>query len=110
MKVIRDEDSGRLRAIGKRIAEGVNAESIGLLAFRGDGGPRFREAIEKAMRTGEGTTIWYLRVIHPPRPERRSLDARHQRRGMGRSRLPEDVASAQALVKRWDAKREAKAA
>src|SRR5206468_8167347 len=33
MKVIAAED-GRLRAIGKRIAQGVNAESIGLLAFR----------------------------------------------------------------------------
>jgi choline kinase len=37
MKVV--EDGGRLRAIGKRLsdADGVNAESIGLLAFRGDG-------------------------------------------------------------------------
>ena len=40
------------------------AESIGLLAFRGDGAARFRHAIERAMRTKEGTTIWYLRVIH----------------------------------------------
>src|SRR4051794_24621573 len=46
MKVIRDEGSGRLRAIGKRITEGVNAESIGLLAFRGEGAERFRKAIE----------------------------------------------------------------
>ena len=63
MKVIAADD-GRLRAIGKRIAEGVNAESIGLLAFRSGGAERFREAIERAMRTSEGTTIWYLRVIH----------------------------------------------
>ena len=47
MKVVASED-GRLRAIGKRISEGVNAESIGLLAFRGDGAARFRAAIEKA--------------------------------------------------------------
>jgi choline kinase len=39
MKVVRDAESGRLRAIGKRIAEGVNAESIGLLAFRASGPP-----------------------------------------------------------------------
>jgi choline kinase len=64
MKVIRDEADGRLRAIGKRISEGVNAESIGLLAFRGGGAERFAEAIDRAMRTSEGTTIWYLRVIH----------------------------------------------
>ncbi|MEO7602738.1 MAG: phosphocholine cytidylyltransferase family protein, partial [Sphingomicrobium sp.] len=62
MKVV--EAGGRLKQIGKRIAEGVNAESIGLLAFRAGGAERFREAIEAAMRTGEGTTIWYLRVIH----------------------------------------------
>src|SRR5881628_1917051 len=39
MKVIAAED-GRLRAIGKRISEGVNAESIGLLAFRAGGAER----------------------------------------------------------------------
>src|SRR5688572_1824749 len=37
MKVVREEGDGRLRAIGKRIAQGVNAESIGLLAFRSGG-------------------------------------------------------------------------
>src|SRR6476620_11730836 len=63
MKVVAADD-GRLRAIGKRIAEGVNAESIGLLAFRSGGAEQFRDAIERAMRTKEGTTIWYLRVIH----------------------------------------------
>ena len=63
MKVIVGED-GRLRAIGKRISDGVNGELIGLLAFRLGGAEAFREAIERAMRTPEGTTIWYLRVIH----------------------------------------------
>src|SRR5205809_3590101 len=62
MKVV--EDGGRLKAIGKRISEGVNAESIGLLAFRSGGAEQFRDAIEAAMRTPEGTTIWYLRVIN----------------------------------------------
>jgi choline kinase len=110
MKVIRDEDNGRLRAIGKRIAEGVNAESIGLLAFRGDGGPRFRDAIEKAMRTGEGTTIWYLRVIHhlAQNGEVWTLDISGEE--WGEVDFPEDVAHAEELVKSWDAKREAKAA
>lgn len=62
MKVV--EEGGRLKAIGKRIAGGVNAESIGLLAFRAGGAERFREAIKQTIRTPEGTTIWYLRVIH----------------------------------------------
>ena len=37
---------------------------IGLLAFRAGGAEQFREAIDRAIRTPEGTTIWYLRVIH----------------------------------------------
>ena len=102
MKVIRDEDNGRLRAIGKRIAEGVNAESIGLLAFRGDGGPRFRDAIEKAMRTGEGTTIWYLRVIHhlAQNGEVWTLDINGEE--WGEVDFPPDVEAARELTARWD--------
>ena len=110
MKVIRDEDSGRLRAIGKRIAEGVNAESIGLLAFRDGGAERFRAAIDKAMRTTEGTTIWYLRVIHhlAQNGEVWTLDIAGEE--WGEVDFPEDVESAEALVRRWDAARKAKAA
>lgn len=109
MKVIAADD-GRLRAIGKRISEGVNAESIGLLAFRGDGGPRFRSAIEKAMRTSEGTTIWYLRVIHhlAQNGEVWTLDISGEE--WGEVDFPEDVAAAEALVKDWDQARKAKAA
>jgi L-glutamine-phosphate cytidylyltransferase len=110
MKVIRDEDSGRLRAIGKRIAEGVNAESIGLLAFRDGGAERFREAIETAMRTSEGTTIWYLRVIHhlAQTSDVWTLDIKGEE--WGEVDFPEDVERAEALVKGWDEARKRKAA
>ena len=110
MKVIRDEGDGRLRAIGKRIAEGVNAESIGLLAFRGDGATRFRDAIDKAMRTSEGTTIWYLRVIHhlAQNGDVWTLDIKGEE--WGEVDFPEDLASAEALAKSWDEARKAKAA
>lgn len=109
MKVIADPD-GRLRAIGKRIAEGVNAESIGLLAFRNGGAERFRAAIERAMRTSEGTTIWYLRVIHhlAQNDEVWTLDIKGEE--WGEVDFPEDVALAEALVKGWDEARKAKAA
>ncbi len=102
MKVVADDD-GRLRAIGKRIASNVNAESIGLLAFRGDGAARFRTAIEAAMRTPEGTTIWYLRVIHhlAQASEVWTLDIAGEQ--WGEVDFPEDVAPAEALVKGWDA-------
>ena len=86
MKVV--EEGGRLKAIGKRIAEGVNAESIGLLAFRAGGAERFREAIEAAMRTAEGTTIWYLRVIHHLAQASDVWTLDISGRGMGRGRLP----------------------
>lgn len=101
MKVVRDEDSGQLRAIGKRIKDGVNAESIGLLAFRDGGAERFAEAIDKAMRTSEGTTIWYLRVIHhlAQNGEVWTLDIEGEE--WGEVDFPEDVASAEALVGGW---------
>ncbi len=101
MKVIRDDDSGRLRAIGKRIPKGVNAESIGLLAFRDGGAERFAEAIDQAMRTAEGTTIWYLRVIHhlAQNGEVWTFDINGEE--WGEVDFPEDVAGAEELVKGW---------
>ncbi len=100
MKVV--EEGGRLREIGKRIAAGVNAESIGLLAFRDGGAERFREAIEAAMRTGEGTTIWYLRVIHhlAQSSDVWTLDISGEE--WGEVDFPEDVEVARALCERWD--------
>jgi len=109
MKVITNPN-GRLLAIGKRIKDGVNAESIGLLAFRGEGAERFREAIDRAMRTSEGTTIWYLRVIHHLAQNGvvQTLDISGEQ--WGEVDFPEDVASAEALVSGWDEARKPKAA
>ena len=109
MKVVVGDDGG-LKAIGKRIAEGVNGESIGLLAFRGDGARRFRMAIEKAMRTTEGTTIWYLRVIHQIAQEAPVWTFDIQGEEWGEVDFPEDVEAAQALTARWDEVRKSKAA
>jgi choline kinase len=101
MKVVVAEDGG-LEAIGKRISEGVNGESIGLLAFRGDGARRFRMAIEKAMRTTEGTTIWYLRVIHQIAQEAPVWTFDIQGEEWGEVDFPPDVEAARALTARWD--------
>lgn len=101
MKVV--EEGGRLRAIGKRLApgDGVNAESIGLLAFRGDGAARFRAAIEAAMRTAEGTQIWYLRVIHQlaQAGEVWTLDIAGEE--WAEVDFPQDVVGAEAMVGGW---------
>jgi choline kinase len=101
MKVV--EEGGRLRAIGKRLTdgEGVNAESIGLLAFRAGGAERFRAAIEEAMRSPEGTQIWYLRVIHhlAQSSDVWTLDISGEE--WGEVDFPEDVSRAEELVRAW---------
>jgi choline kinase len=109
MKVV--EDGGRLKAIGKRLDIGtVNAESIGLLAFRSGGAEQFREAIERAMRTPEGTTIWYLRVINhmAQSGEVWTLDINGEE--WGEVDFPPDVEAALELTARWDAEAKAAAA
>jgi choline kinase len=109
MKVV--EEGGRLKAIGKRLPlDTVNAESIGLLAFRSDGAERFREAIDRAIRTPEGTTIWYLRVIHhiAQQGEVWTVDIRGEE--WGEVDFPPDVETARLLTARWDAAEKAAAA
>jgi choline kinase len=109
MKVI--EEAGRLKAIGKRLPlASVNAESIGLLAFRSGGAEQFREAIERAIRTPEGTTIWYLRVIHhiAQAADVWTLDIKGEE--WGEVDFPADVGAARELTSRWDAAVKAAAA
>lgn len=110
MKVVVDE-AGRLHAIGKRLdLKDVNAESIGLLAFRGSGSQTFRHAIERAIRTTEGTTIWYLRVIHQIAQEAPVWTLDINGHEWGEVDFPEDVEAGQALTARWDEDRKARAA
>lgn len=54
----------RLVRIGKTLpAEETDAESVGMLAFTGDGPAMFHEAVRREMRTPEGVNHWYLKVI-----------------------------------------------
>jgi choline kinase len=108
MKVV--EEGGRLKAIGKRIAAGVNAESIGLLSFRSGGVEQFREAIDRAMRTPEGTTIWYLRVIHQLAQSAEVWTFDIEGEEWGEVDFPADVETARTLTARWDAAEKAAAA
>ena len=110
MKVVVDA-GGRLHAIGKRLEmTKVNAESIGLLAFRGDGAQTFRHAIERAIRSPEGTTIWYLRVIHQIAQKAPVWTLDIKGHEWGEVDFPEDVESARTLTARWDEDRKSKAA
>jgi choline kinase len=62
MKVIREGD--RLLRVGKKLPlDRVNAESIGMMTFRGEGPRLFREAIDRAMRTPDALKQWYLSLI-----------------------------------------------
>lgn len=61
MKVETD-GAGGLKRIGKQLAV-CDAESIGFLAFRGDGPRTFADAVQRVMETPEGTRNWYLSVI-----------------------------------------------
>jgi choline kinase len=62
MKVLRE--GSRLLRIGKALEPGqYNAESIGLLAFRGEGRRQFVEEVERMLRRPDGTSHWYLRAI-----------------------------------------------
>jgi choline kinase len=109
MKVV--EEGGRLKAIGKRLPmASVNAESIGLLALRSGGAEQFREAIEQAMRTPEGTTIWYLRVIHQLAQGADVWTFDIEGEEWGEVDFPADVEAAGELTARWDAAEKARAA
>jgi choline kinase len=105
------ENGGRLKAIGKRLdLAAVNAESIGLLAFRSGGAERFREAIEQAMRTPEGTTIWYLRVVNHIAQSSDVWTLDIQGEEWGEVDFPADVERARELTAGWDAAEKARAA
>lgn len=62
MKVIRE--GNRLLRVGKTLPlDEVDAESIGMMTFRGAGPRLFREAIERAVRRPEARSQWYLSLI-----------------------------------------------
>lgn len=62
MKVIRDGD--RLLRVGKKLSrDAVNAESIGMMTFRGEGPRLFRDAMDRALRTPAALSQWYLSLI-----------------------------------------------
>jgi choline kinase len=100
MKVVRD-DAGRLTAIGKRLDAGVNAESIGLIVFRGRGAARFIAEVEAMLRTPEGTNNWYLKAINAIA----QIDAVETVSIAGKRwaevDFPEDVPIAEALTAEW---------
>ncbi len=101
MKVLRDGD--RLLRIGKALEPGAyNAESIGLLAFRGDGPGLFADQVERMMRQPDGTRRWYLRAIDALAQggaDVRTVSIRGEE--WQEVDFPEDVEAAKALTAGW---------
>lgn len=100
MKVLRE--GTRLRRIGKALEPGqYNAESIGLLAFRGAGGALFTGEVERMMRTPEGTRRWYLRAIDAVAAEHDVETVSIAGEEWQEVDFPEDLEAARALTARW---------
>ena len=101
MKVNRTPD-GRLNRIGKTLtAAESNAESIGFLAFRGEGAALFREAVRAAMRTPEGVQHWYLKVIDSLAPTGKVGTVSIESLGWGEVDFLTDIEAATKLTDGW---------
>jgi choline kinase len=100
MKVIVDQ--GRLRRVSKRLDPAtVNGESIGMMAFTGEGSRLFRDRLDYLMRHGEGTKQWYLSAID-------EIAQQHQVgvcpiRGLSWCEIDDqqDLENAERVVRRW---------
>lgn len=100
MKVQRDGD--RLLQIGKRLEpHETNAESIGMLAFRGEGPSIFRNQVEAMMRTPEGVLNWYLKAIHALAPSGVVGTVSIEGLNWAEVDFPEDLPIARALTEGW---------
>lgn len=101
MKVLREGD--RLLRIGKALEPGeYNAESIGFLAFRGEGGRLFTDQVDRMMHTAEGTRRWYLRAIDALAAETAVHTVSIHGEQWQEVDFPEDVEKAKALTAGWD--------
>ena len=109
MKVCCEGD--RLTRIGKKLPlEQVDAESIGLLIFRGDGGARFQAALEALLRRKDGLDRWYLYVVDSLAPEGIVGVASIQGLDWSEVDFPVDVARAEAMTAGWIAAEASEAA
>lgn len=100
MKVERDGE--RLIAIGKTLsAAQSNAESIGFLAFRGEGAALFRDAVEAFMRTPAGVENWYLKVIDALASTGKVGTCAIDGLDWAEVDFLNDVQTAEALTRRW---------
>ncbi len=100
MKVSRQGD--KLLAIGKTLtAAQSNAESIGFLAFRGEGVALFRDTVEAYMRTPAGVENWYLKIIDAIAPTGKVGTVSIEGMDWGEVDFLNDIEAATRLTDRW---------
>jgi len=100
MKVNRE--GTRLIAIGKTLTPTEsNAESIGMLAFRGRGPQIFRDQVDRMMRTPDGVKRWYLRAINELAPQDVVGVVSIAELEWAEVDFPADLEIAGALANRW---------
>jgi len=100
MKV--SHDGERLCAIGKTLsADETNAESIGFLAFRGEGAGLFRDTVDAWMRTPAGVENWYLKVIDALAPTGKVGTVSIEGLEWGEVDFLNDIEAATLLTDRW---------
>ena len=103
MKVVRSGD--RLVRIGKMLEGQVpDAESIGFLAFRGQGARTFVETVDRIMHDPIAVTSWYLKVIDRIAPS--GIVSTRAITGMDWAEVdyPADLDAARALTAKWVAR------
>jgi len=104
MKVRLDEN-GKLREIGKHLdINDCDAESIGLLVFRGAGVQIMKDALDHAIRTSDGLRNWYLKVIGNIAREHPVDIARITGHWWGEVDSPEDLDSVRKSLAKIDQK------
>lgn len=92
-------DGTRLIEIGKTLPPArTDAESIGLLLFRGAGPEMFVDAVERALRVSEGLKSFYLKVIDQVAKSHRVETATIEGLAWGEVDYPTDLQRAQQLV------------
>lgn len=104
-----DSDDMKVTCIGDRLvaidkmlkADQCNAESIGFLAFRGEGVDLFREAVEAHMRTPAGVENWYLKIIDMLAPTGNVGTVSIEGLEWGEVDFLTDIEAATQLTDRW---------
>ena len=95
-------DGERLTRIGKDLPpDEVDAESIGMLIFRGNGAERFHQGLEALLRREGGLSRWYLSVVNELAGEGIVGTALIAGLEWGEVDFPVDVARAEALAAGW---------